>query len=118
MRGVITAAALAGLVASGCGEEQDPGGDDDVVVDAGVTYTEHIKPILDGACISCHASYLAGADRNGAPEGVDFDTFEAASASGSAANTRIQAGTMPPSGALTSEQQAVFQKWVDEGFPE
>ena len=87
-------AALLVLVsfAIGCGEKQDPAGDADFQIDCGVTYTEHVKPILDANCISCHASNLEGADRNGAPEGIDFDSYGAAKASGDEANTRIQAG--------------------------
>jgi len=116
-------AAVAGLaivIATGCGEKQDPGGGagDDADVDGGVTYSEHVAPILDGHCIGCHSGYLEGADRNGAPPGVDFDTYEAAVESGDAANVRIQAGSMPPSGSLSAGDKAIFQAWVDEGFPE
>jgi len=111
--------ALASACVLGCGEKQDPeGGDDDVDVDGGVTYTEHVAPILDASCISCHAGHLEGADRNGAPVGVNFDTYEAAVESGDAANTRIQAGSMPPSGPLSDDDKAIFQHWVDEGFAE
>jgi mono/diheme cytochrome c family protein len=110
-----------GIALAACGEKADPGGpgDDDIDVDGGeVTYAEDIKPMLDSNCISCHAAALNGADRNGAPLGVDFDTYTAAVDSGEQANTRIKAGTMPPSGPLSGEEMSLFQAWVDQDFPE
>jgi uncharacterized membrane protein len=101
-----------------CGEKQDPfSGDSGVNED--VTYTKEIKPILDTNCTGCHASDKQGADRNGAPVGINFDTYADAKANATRANSRIQAGTMPPGGsALSVEDKAFFQTWLDKGLKE
>jgi uncharacterized membrane protein len=83
-----------------------------------VSYTEHVKPLLDTYCTGCHASFLQGADRNGAPTGVDVDTYAGAVQWADRSNARIQAGSMPPSGGLSSSDRELFQKWVDQGTPE
>lgn len=101
----------------GCGEKQDPVNDDGGI-DFDVTYTQHIKRILDANCIGCHATTNQGADRKGAKLGVDFDTFNAATQSAQAANPLIQAGSMPPSGALSAQDKALFKAWVDQGLKE
>ena len=114
--------ALAAAALAGCGEDAEP----DAVDDAGAgscelpdvaTYGEHAGPLLDEHCTSCHAGTLHGAERNGAPEGVDFDTYEAAVESAAAAAERIRAGTMPPAGGLESCQRELFDAWVDGGVP-
>lgn len=107
--------ALACLV--GCGEKQDPGGGGSSG-SGSVTYSEDVAPIFDANCIGCHAAYREGAERNGAPVDVNFDTYEGAEESGERANTRVQAGSMPPPGPLSAEDKETFQAWADEGFPE
>ena len=110
----------AGLAALqwGCGEKIDPVLGDFVPVDGGATYGEAIKPLLDRHCIGCHASYRSGPNRSGAPINVNYDTYEEAAASASAGNTRVQAGSMPPSGPLSRAERELFQQWVDDGAPE
>jgi uncharacterized membrane protein len=117
-RAMFLISVLASVV--GCGEKLDPGGHGNSAdgSDGSVTYSQDVAPILDANCIGCHAAYREGADRNGAPVGVDFDTYEAAAESGQAANTRVQAGSMPPPGPLSEEDKETFQAWADGGFPE
>lgn len=79
-----------------------------------VTYTQHIRPLLETNCTGCHASTLQGANRNGAPTGVDFDTYANAAQSAERGNVRIQAGSMPPTGGIDSYDRALFQKWIDQ----
>jgi hypothetical protein len=116
-----TLGAMAGLVALSisCGTKNDPVGSlpGDGLPET-VTYTEHIRPLLEDNCTGCHASTLQGADRNGAPTGIDFDTYANATQWAEQGNARIQAGSMPPSGGLTSNDRALFQKWVDQGLLE
>ena len=102
-----------------CGTKNDPvgGSTADNLPDT-VTYAEHIRPLLETTCTGCHASAREGADRNGAPTGVDFDTYANIALWAERANARIQAGSMPPSGGLDSDDRALFQKWVDQGLPE
>jgi hypothetical protein len=101
------------------GDSDQPGGDtlqDDL--QAGITYCAKIKPLLDGYCVGCHSSALSGAARNGAPVGVDLDTYSGAVANATRSNIRIQANTMPPGGGMTTGQQTLFQGWVDGGLLE
>jgi len=111
----------AALFVIGCSDKDDPvsstGGNGGNPQDT-VTYTADIKTVLDSRCISCHASSLQGAARNGAPAGVNFDTYNAAVASGNRANVRIQAGTMPPAGGIPQSERDLFQQWIDQGLLE
>ncbi len=112
-----------------CGEKQDPVGATDAGMDGqadgqnqsdddAVSYSKQIASLLNTHCVSCHATTNSGAQRNGAPIGVDFDTYDSAKASAQRANTRIQAGTMPPAGPLSDEEKALFQSWLDQGTRE
>ena len=120
MQKVLLIAFTAGLLlfVCACGEKQDPVSDELEYVDGGVTYTEDIQQILDINCIGCHATYRTGAERNGAPIGVDFNNHDVASESAEGANTRIQSGNMPVGGTLTDEEKSLFQEWIDDGVPE
>jgi len=106
---------------SGCGDKADPvrspDGSDGSQSDS-ITYTLGIKEILDQHCIRCHSHIKTGAERNGAPPEVNFDTYESAVKSAQRANARIQAGTMPPDGGIAEEQHALFQKWIGKGTPQ
>ncbi|MEZ5357227.1 MAG: hypothetical protein R3F48_00260 [Candidatus Zixiibacteriota bacterium] len=109
------------LFVFGCSDTDDPVSSP--VVDTGnpqdtVTYTADIKAVLDSRCISCHSSSLTGLDRNGAPVGVNFNTYSAAVANASAANVRIQSGTMPPTGGLPQGERSLFQEWINDGLIE
>ena len=110
------------LAAAGCEDKLDPvqpptdsgdNGQGDVV-----SYSVHIRPILELRCTPCHSSSRQGLERNGAPPGINFDTFSAARAASPKANPRIQSGTMPPGGGIPKEERLLFQSWVDQGTPE
>ncbi|MEM7019593.1 MAG: hypothetical protein AAF512_19935, partial [Pseudomonadota bacterium] len=79
--------------------------------------------IFAGSCLGCHSSTLSGINRNGAPAGINFDTFEAAMQSGERAVARGAISmTMPPSASglppLTQEQAAALTAWQMAGFPQ
>ena len=111
------------LLAAACGgtktDPAAPDGDDDGLPGT-VTYTGHVKALLDANCIRCHASSLEGRARNGAPADVNLDTYPAAVAAAQRANVQIQLGTMPFDlpGGLPAFERALFQRWVDQGTPE
>ena len=69
-------------------------------------------------CTSCHASTLTNADRQSAPEGVDFDSYEAAMADREHAASEVAAGTMPPGGGLTDAEKDELYAWVRCGMPQ
>jgi len=66
-------------------------------------------------CANCHASTKLGADRQGAPPSVNFDSATAAGAYGEAAVSLVRAGVMPPptSGlSLTQAEKEQVYEWV------
>jgi len=89
-----------------------------------VHYTTDMRPqVFEPVCMNCHDSAKTGIDRHGAPSSVNWDTYAAASTGDQPnhGNNRAQAGTMPPvsSGlSLTPAQKALFQQWIDDGWPE
>ncbi|MBW7996127.1 MAG: hypothetical protein FVQ81_06050 [Candidatus Glassbacteria bacterium] len=115
------AALLISMTLAGCGDKIDPliappsnGGNGGMTAP---TYAQDIKPILDQNCVICHSTANSGAQRNGAPLSVNFDTYDLAVANSGRASIRIQAGTMPPTGALDFELVALFLEWISEGMP-
>lgn len=72
-------------------------------------------------CLACHASHLTGSVRNGAPDDVNFDTYEATRPNAeSAIVAAVEAMIMPPAGTkplLNEEQNAAMLAWQDAGFP-
>jgi uncharacterized membrane protein len=110
---------VAALCLAACEEKLDPfvEGGQQQLPDT-VSYNDHIRPLLEGHCTGCHASHRQGADRNGAPVGIDLDTYSDAVAWAERSNARIQAGSMPPSGGVSDYERALFQRWVDQGTPE
>ncbi len=111
---------IALAVALGCDEKLDPvqTGDESDTMEETVTYTKHTKAIFDADCTSCHATTKSGADRYGAPIGVDFDTYETAATSGDLANQRVQADVMPPAGPLSNVKKSLLRQWVEDGLIE
>jgi uncharacterized membrane protein len=76
-----------------------------------LTYESFGQPFMQTYCTHCHSSTLAGAARNGAPDGHDFDTLdgillvahhidEYAAAGPAATNT-----AMPPSDPRPSDEE-------------
>lgn len=74
-------------------------------------------------CVNCHST--AAADRRGAPVGVDYNTFAAATTGTNAerANVRVQANTMPYKldlsgyAPLNATEKALLQAWFTGGAP-
>lgn len=69
-------------------------------------------------CVNCHASTLTGANRQGAPEGIDYDTYESASALAYLAAVEVASGTMPFTGTVTEEQKQSLYAWALCDTPE
>jgi uncharacterized membrane protein len=77
-----------------CGDKRDPiDGAPCVNVPPEVTYSVHIKPILDDHCVDCHAAVPARGD---APREVNFDNYKDAAFDADEAVAQVQAGLMPP----------------------
>lgn len=77
--------------------------------------------IIGPKCLNCHASELSGGARNGAPDGVNFDTYESAK---QFANRIIQRAVvqmdMPPNPSLVldDEEKQALKNWMTLEFPE
>lgn len=77
---------------------------------ADVTWTD-VQVLFDAHCTSCHSTALTGADRQNAPAGYDYDTYEAASEHPTMSWTEVKLGHMPPSGALSDADQETIRVW-------
>lgn len=88
---------------------------------AQVTYDQNVRPdVFLPHCLGCHSSTKTGAARNGAPAGVNFDTYTLATqgTNETRAVFRVVAGTMPPAGGLSTALRNEMQAWQNGGFLE
>jgi len=82
-------------------------------VNANITYSNHIRPIIDANCAvsGCHVS------GTGLPS---WETYSNVSSNAEKIAQRTLAGEMPPSisgNSLTIEEVEQIQCWVDAGAP-
>lgn len=108
---------LAAVVGLGCPPQGLPDGLGDCPDDSSVVWAS-VEPILTVDCAGCHASTRETAEeRQDAPEGVDFDTADAAAAPGWLAWSQIQRGLMPKEGELPREDALLLWEWWSCGGP-
>jgi len=114
----MSAAAL--LILCGCGEKIDALNPSDCPAGVVPNYEQDIRPVVETLCTGCHSSTLAGAGRNGAPAGVNFDSYAAVSAAALKANTRLGNESMPPgsSSKASAAQKRTFACWIKGGLQE
>lgn len=79
-----------------------------------LSYDNFGKPFLGQYCTGCHSSLLPEANRDGAPMGVNFDTYagvlaNAASIPGQATGTDPP---MPPGGGPDVSEIAMLSEWL------
>jgi hypothetical protein len=97
--------------------------DTDTLCDRGVplTYESFGQGFLDTHCNGCHSSIISPAQRNGAPEGVNFDTYGGLLQFADRLPPRvIDAATdeddgtqpMPPGGGPTATELAMLHEWL------
>jgi hypothetical protein len=107
------------LVFTACGGPEDT----DPLCDRGVplTYESFGRGFLDTHCNGCHSSIIAPAQRNGAPTGIDFDTYEGVLQFSERLEVRVIAAAvddddatnpMPPGGGPTAEELAMLHEWL------
>lgn len=65
-------------------------------------------------CTGCHSGYLASArQREGAPPGIDFDTWEDLLRHADRVWVRgVRQGGMPPGGGPDQQEQQLFEEWM------
>ena len=81
-----------------------------------------LERIISPKCLGCHSSQLSGeSERNFAPAGVNFDTFEGAKQQGDKIVTQaVELMRMPPNSApkLNDNEKQAVKNWMMLGFPE
>jgi hypothetical protein len=77
------------------------------------------RPVLLTWCVPCHSSSLPSELRQGAPLGVDFDTYTLALPWAERILVRAtgEAPTMPPGGGTPEEDQQALADWISCGMP-
>jgi mono/diheme cytochrome c family protein len=79
-----------------------------------ITYTSHIKSVIDNNCIICH----------GHMGGVTLETYAQVKAQADAGRILARAingsgnGPMPPSGLMAQTTLDTLQMWLDQGSPQ
>ena len=70
---------------------------------------------MDKHCVGCHSSLLREDQRNGAPVGVDLDTWEDAVLWGDriAARSVGDDADMPPGGGPSAEERRLLEEWLE-----
>jgi hypothetical protein len=116
-----------GFGLAGCSE--DPEGPEgpppsDCPPQSVLTFENFGEPFLMTWCTPCHSSHLADIgdpnDRQDAPVGADFDTYDHyidwdAKVYDRAAGTNTQ---MPPAGGPTEEERTMLAEWIACGSPQ
>jgi hypothetical protein len=126
MRAVFLAAAIAAAVVAGCTSDPlfGPPTESTCPPTSTLTYDNFGAPFMEAYCTRCHASYLTGDDRMGAPSFHDFDTLfgikavsehvDETTASGPAATN----DSMPPDGDKpTLAEREQLGQWIACGMP-
>src|SRR5450759_4851903 len=96
---------------SGGGDSRATGADTGPAGDATaqVSYATQIAPLLAANCTSCHGG-------SGPSAGISLNSYTNVKATANAANSAIQSGIMPSSGALSAANKLLFQTWVNQGM--
>ncbi len=70
-------------------------------------------------CSACHSSRLQGAERQGAPGSINYDTYDAAERRKTSTQRVVAEGSMPPPGAfaLTEFTEHQVYVWYQCGTP-
>lgn len=104
------------LFLAACGEDPAP----DPCVDA-PTYTNDIAGIVEVRCLDCHSTSKVGPARQGAPEGLNYNTYDLTQPNFLAFSNALTSGRMPPpTGGVpgtTPFERDVVDEWQRCGNP-
>lgn len=129
---ILLACTVLSLSPLGCGDDDDDDGppDDGDGVSCppgGTQLTEQSfgRPFLGAYCTRCHSSTLTGAERNGAPPGLDWDRMDVVRANAAEMNEQAGANAdgsvnveMPPSDPRPSDdERRRLAEWLACGAP-
>ncbi len=85
-----------------------------------VTWQTFGSGFIDTWCTTCHSKILTGDARYGAPEGLDFNTYDQVAASQDRIVEQAALGEpppMPPAGGTTDAERDRLVEWVACGAP-
>jgi len=107
------------LLASCAAPVSVPGGAEVCVDGTELTWSNFGKPMLSTWCVSCHGAQVSSADRQGAPEGLNFDHLEGVlpHLERILATTATDSWTMPPAGGLSERDRDRLREWIECGAP-
>ena len=95
----------------GMGGSPGPG---DEACDGTVSWANFAQGFVLNYCRGCHSSAFDGADRYGAPPGVDFDDRGAVLTWAERMRARaVDRPDMPPGGGPSDAERATFGAWLD-----
>jgi uncharacterized membrane protein len=103
---------LLGLSACDEAEPVDP--DDPCVSEPALTWENFGKAHMDKHCNGCHSSMMIlPHQRNDAPPGIDFNTYDMVVGWGERAYVRgVETMDMPPGGGPSPEELANYEEWM------
>lgn len=103
-----------GLFALGaCDTEEPVDPNDPCVSTPALTWENFGEGHMDKHCNGCHSSQLRPEQRNNAPVGVDFNTYDLTVAWAERALIRgVDSMDMPPGGGPSPEELANFDEWI------
>ncbi|MGB0837114.1 MAG: c-type cytochrome [Flavobacteriaceae bacterium] len=79
---------------------------------SGITYSQHIAPIMSANCVSCHGNNPS----NGAPMSLTTAAQVKSAIQNNGLISSVESGNMPPSGSLSPMEIASLKTWETEGF--
>jgi len=85
--------------------------------DSMVTWRNHAKPLIDTWCTNCHSTLLSGGDRQGAPDGLNFDSYLGVYAYRDRIRLLATGDDpfMPPAGGIPDIDRERLREWIDCG---
>jgi uncharacterized membrane protein len=111
---------LAAALASGCGDKTE----DSAAVAAvdcdrspPLVWDNFGKGLMDKHCNGCHSVLVPESQRQGAPTGVDFNTYADViewreRIRARATTAELESPTMPPGGGPGAEELALLEEWL------
>lgn len=110
------------LLLPGCGGEDGEGTNDTSEIDCdSETVPSYTEVRAFDVCTNCHSSENEGAERNGAPPSLNFDSYEGAADAAPRIVNQVSMGSMPPASSgfsLMPEEKDELFMWAECGTPE